>query len=100
MVVSLPAPWVKKYGLKKGEEIDLEERGRTLSIGTNKNLSIKKTILDVRSIKISGRRIMAALYKRGYDEIDILYDKLEELKEVKKALSLEAMNFEIVKQTK
>lgn len=100
MVVSLPSSWVKKYGLKKGEEIDLEERDRTLSISTDKNLSIKKTTLDVRPIKVSGRRIMAALYKRGYDEIDVIFDKPQELEEIKKALSLEAMNFEIVTQTK
>lgn len=100
MVVSLPAEWVKKYGLKKGEEVNLEERDRTLAISTDKNLSIKKTTLDVRPLKISGRRVMAALYKRGYDEIEVLYDKPQELEEIKKALSLEAMNFEIIKQTK
>lgn len=100
MVVSLPSNWVKKYGLKKGEEVDLEERDRTLAISTDKNLSVRKTTLDVRLLKISGRRVMAALYKRGYDEIEVLYDKPQELEEIKKALSLEAMNFEIIKQTK
>lgn len=100
LVVSLPSEWVKKYGLKKGEEIDLEEKGETLSISTYKNMSIKKTRLDVRPLKISGRRVMAALYKRGYDEIEVLYDKPKELEEIKKALNLEAMNFEIIEQTK
>lgn len=100
IVVSLPSPWVKKYGLKKSDEVDLEEKGRALLISMNKNLDIKKIVLDARSFKISGRRIMAALYKKGYDEIDVLYDKPQELEEIKKALSLEAANFEIVKQTK
>jgi len=100
IVVSLPASWVKKYGLKKGEEIELEERGNTLSINTEKSLSVKKTSLDLRSIKVSGQRIMAALYKRGYDEIDVVYDDIKQLEEVKKALSLEAKDFEIIQQSK
>ena len=100
IVVSLPSEWVKKYGLKKGDEIDLEERDRSLLINTSKNISIKKTVLDVRPLKVSGRRVMAALYKRGYDEIEVLYDKPQQLDEIKKALNLEAMNFEIVEQTK
>ena len=100
LVISLPSPWVKKYGLKKGDEIDLDERDRNLMISTDKDFSIRTATLDVRSIKISGRRVMAALYKRGYDKIEVIYSKPSELVEIKKALNLEAMDFEIIEQTK
>ena len=41
IVVSLPAKWVRQQGIKKGDEIDVEERGKELVIG-NKMPNKKK----------------------------------------------------------
>lgn len=99
MVISLPASWIKKYGIKKGDEMEVEEKGNNVIVNIGKSLAIDKTVLDIKDFGILGRRVMAALYKKGYDEIQILYEKPKDLIEIKKAIDLEAMNFEIVQQT-
>jgi len=77
IVVSLPADWVKKYGIKKGDEIEIEEKGRELVIGAKKvrkeggKIEIDITGLNEKVIEW----LISALYKRGYDEIILRYDK-------------------------
>lgn len=99
MVVSLPADWVKRFNIKKGEEIDLIESGSKLIVGTGKSLQEEKI-----KIKISGpskliRRYIGNLYKKGYDEIDVRFDDMTVLKEIEKHLEL-FVGFEIVEHGK
>lgn len=99
MVVSLPADWVKRFNIKKGEEIDLIESSSKLIIGTEKALQEEKI-----KIKISGpskliRRYIGNLYKKGYDEIDVRFDDTAVLKEIEKHLEL-FVGFEIVEHGK
>ena len=39
-IVSLPAPWIKRYGIKKGTELDVEESGSSIIISTKSGVSI------------------------------------------------------------
>ena len=32
LVISMPSKWVKEQGIKKGDEIDVEEKGKRLMI--------------------------------------------------------------------
>lgn len=95
MVISLPAEWVKRFNIKKGEEIDLVESGSKLIIGTEKSLQEEKI-----KIKVSGpskliRRYIGNLYKKGYDEIEVRFDDITVLKEIEKHLEL-FIGFEII----
>ncbi len=76
-VVSLPLKWVKSHGVKKKEEVEVTEEGSKISISLSdvKEPQLMKASIDVRGM---GRRIaewsIAAVYKRGFDEIKVYYE--------------------------
>lgn len=101
MVVSLPADWVKKYGVKKGDEIELVESGQKVVISTTKQgetsskAQIDASELNERALEWT----LAALHKSGYDEIIISYKKPETLKVINKYLKTFLMGFVIMSHT-
>lgn len=100
MVVSLPSAWVKKYGLKKGEEIDLSEEGNVLSIKTGKGVKPSgRPKININEVGTSlSLRILAGLYKSGYDEFELLFDNPKILSDIEKNLK-DLIGLEIVSQT-
>ena len=38
MTISLPAPWIKKFGLKEGDELNIEEKGKLIEITTERSI--------------------------------------------------------------
>lgn len=100
LTVSLPSKWTKRYNLKKGDEITVEEAGASLTITTQGEPQAQKTTLDVRHLAPLTRRAFDAIYKKGYDEVELTYEKPEELKDVESAINLEAKTFEIVSLAK
>ena len=49
MMVSLPSKWIKKFGLKKGDEIDLEEKGSIINIYPELKKERNKIIIEINS---------------------------------------------------
>lgn len=47
LMVSLPSKWAKKYGINKGDEVDIEEKGTILEILAQKNPVGKDIFLDI-----------------------------------------------------
>ncbi|MBN2423068.1 phosphate uptake regulator PhoU [Candidatus Woesearchaeota archaeon] len=74
LVVSLPSKFVKKYNIKKGDEVDIEEHEKKLVIYTEKDFKTKKIEIDVsgldRSSLVYSIRIA---YKTGFDEIHVKF---------------------------
>ncbi len=97
-MVSLPAKWVRQQGLKKGEELDLEESGSFLTIGTRKRIEMRKTRINLADYGKLGSRAIGALYKQGLDEIEIIFTTPDDIDMVNKNLN-EFIGFEIVHQT-
>ncbi|MBL7050998.1 phosphate uptake regulator PhoU [Candidatus Woesearchaeota archaeon] len=100
MTITLPKSWVDKYGLKPGDEIDVEERGRMLSIGTNKEIKERTTILDTR--KLNNRTIrwaLSSLHKSGYDSIEVLFDDSNVMDIVNELVKNLFMGFAVVEQS-
>ncbi len=74
-VVSLPITWVRKYNIKKGDEIELEEDGNNIMLRPA-NLEQKPKIISIDASGFSERPFryaMSALHKLGYDEITLLH---------------------------
>ena len=99
LTVSLPSEFVKKQGLKKGQEIEVEEEGSELVIRTKKKIELEKKVLKAEEIKLIARRYINALNRKGIDEIEISYENEKDLEEVKKALKKELSTYEIVKKS-
>lgn len=101
MVVSLPSNWVKKYGLKKGEEIDLEEQGKRVIISTSNEYDIEKVKVDLKgATERVIRWTLSALHKSGFDEIIIDHDKKENVKVIEELIKDLFTGFTIMEQTK
>ena len=73
-MISLPRKWAKKYGLKKGDEVELSERGKELLLSTEKAIEEEATttVKIEDAAKFMGRLVHAP-YRFGYNEVEIKY---------------------------
>ena len=75
-LISLPRKWSQKYGVKKGDGLEIEENGSKLLIGPEKVIEQKKIEIDVTGLdRTSILYTVLALYKIGYDEINITFNE-------------------------
>ena len=99
-VVSLPSGFVKKYGLKKGEEIEVEERGANLLISPNKETAVKKVTVDLQNINERVLRwLLASLHKSGHDEIELIYANPRTVRVIQELIKDLFTGFAIMEQT-
>lgn len=98
-MISLPNKWVKEWGIKKGDELELEEKGSTIKVKTEKDKKIDRVHINTTNKK---ERVMrwelSALHKKGHDEIDIWHGP-EQSKIIKQLLRDLYTGFEIVERT-
>ena len=74
-VISLPSKWVKKYGIKKGDEVELQEANDNLIINTTSELATRKTTIDITGFntRLIWHAIVSA-YVKGDEEIEIHFN--------------------------
>ncbi len=99
IVVSLPAKWVKEHGVKKGDEIEVEETNGKLMISSEKIFHENKKIIQIDQYGALKRRIILSYYLRGIDELELQFIKPEYIKDVKNKITNNLIGFEIIKQT-
>lgn len=102
LVVSLPSKWAKKYAIKKGDEIEVNESSDGLTIKTvgysrSERVTFDATKLSASAIK---RWALSSLHKKGYDEIEILYQGEDSLKSIHEAVKEILMGFVVMEQSK
>lgn len=77
-LISLPRQWCKRFNLKKGEELNLLEKGNTIIINTNKKQKRKKIEINITKLDRSSIIYFTqSVYRLGYDEIEFTFDKQE-----------------------
>ncbi|MBW2969121.1 AbrB/MazE/SpoVT family DNA-binding domain-containing protein [Candidatus Woesearchaeota archaeon] len=74
-LVSLPRTWAKEHNIKKGDELELNIQKNKIIISTEKEseqetIDVNVTNLDRSSLMF----LIRALYKKGYDEINLRFD--------------------------
>ncbi len=100
ITITLPKFWVDKYGLKPGDEINVEERGRELSIGTEKEESGRITTLDAKQLNERTLRwALSSLHKSGYDSIEVLFEDFKVMDIVNELVKNLFMGFAVVEQS-
>ena len=98
-MISLPTKWIKENKLDKGDEINLEEKGDSLTISLNPETKIKETEVTIHSSTESAMRtILTNVYRAGYDKVKVNVQNNEELKIVEKLVSRQLLGFEIIKK--
>ena len=101
LMVSLPIKWVKKYNIKKGEELEVSENGRKLIISTESQIertAVEVNLLDNNPIYMY--RIVSYAYLNGYDEIKINFTHFKQLEIIQKSVEKFFLGFEIIEQKK
>ena len=98
LTISLPAKWVNKFHILKGDEVEVTERGRSIIISQKKALTFPKTVIEVADLPNYCRRAVTALYRDGATEIELDYTNQEYIGEIQEILSDQVIGFEIVKQ--
>ncbi len=102
LVVSLPSKWARNNGVKKGFEINVEERGKQIVFSTESDYDVEKIEVDISDLnsEVTRRWLLASLHKSGYDEIIITYKDPSLLKTIQDAVAEMFIGFAIVEQTK
>ena len=97
MMVSLPAKWVKKLNIQKGEELEILETdlGLLLSPTSTPESQTLKIDVNATGFDIFLQRFLFVLYQNGYDEIRIKYDNPEFLRKIvtEQFVGLEIVNY-------
>ena len=100
-VISLPAKWVKDYNIKKGDELEVSEEKDKLKISKDGLKTELKTEINLTGYSDDiTRRIIGALYKKGYDEVKAHYDDTKQLNIIQKAADSGLIGFEIISNAK
>jgi phosphate uptake regulator len=95
LTVTLPYSWVKKYDLKKGDELSCEINGSKIEFSTGSDVQINRKEVDVTEFGLFTRNNLTHLYEVGYDEVVIRLHGERSLGEIKKRIG-ELIGFEII----
>lgn len=95
LAISLPTKWVKKFGVKKGQELDVEDQGNRLIIGTKSVSEKDSSVLDIKKLGSISPKIMGMLYKAGYNQIKVIYNENNKITYKGKTMS----ELELIKDT-
>ncbi|MDP3728317.1 MAG: AbrB/MazE/SpoVT family DNA-binding domain-containing protein [bacterium] len=99
-VLSLPAAWIKKYQIQKGEELDLEEKDNAIIVRTDNKPFGKELDIDFSVLDLMLNRGLGAIYKAGYTKAKIHFQTKEQLQKIEETLQRTLIGFEITKQEK
>lgn len=75
-LISLPRKWSLQFGIKKGDELEVEEKGNKLEISTEKSQQLNEISLDVSELdRTSTMFYIRSAYRKGFDTIKINFNK-------------------------
>jgi len=97
MMISLPAKWIKQFGLGKGDEIDLETSEDSIVISPETKKEVKKEIritLDEENKK-DLRNLLTHIYRKGFEKITITKIDINILNKIRKITDQLLFGFEI-----
>ncbi len=101
LLVSLPKKWTEKHNIKKGDEIDVEEKGSVLAIASTSKNKEQKTSIDLRNVeKRTVVYILSGLHRKGFDEIEVAYNQESTLEVIHNLIREVFVGFMIVHQEK
>jgi hypothetical protein len=73
-LISLPRKWCIEHGIKKGNELEVEEQGNRIVVLTENDTDIGSVEVDITDLdRTSIVFLIRGLYKKGYDEIKLVF---------------------------
>lgn len=99
MTISLPATWIKKFNLKEGDELEINESGNNLELSASQSEDEEqKAILTPEEVGYFSKNDLTHYYMLGYDEVVIHFKDPNILKDIKDRVP-ECIGYEIIDQT-
>lgn len=99
LMVSLPTRWAKKYGVGKGDVVEVEEIERCLKISTDNVIESGPAELDTKDLNIRHvQKYLHAMYQMGHDEIRIMFEDPKMIPEMQAYISSVMIGYEVVDQ--
>ncbi len=99
-VISLPSKWVQRYGICKGDELDVEEKEDHLLIRSKKSASPENVVVDVSGLgERAIRHVLSGLHRYGYDELIVVYNDAKTLEVVNDLVKNTFIGFAVVEQS-
>ena len=95
-LISLPRKWTLKYGIKKGDELEVEEKGARIVVTPDKKVLTKELTADVSGLTpdLAGKFVSRA-YQKGYDRLKLKFDNPEIMIAIQSKIP-ELMGYEIM----
>lgn len=101
LTITLPKEWTRKVELRNGDYINIEDKDSGLLVTKEgKEKEPQKTSIDISNTAIFLDRLLNAIYKKGYDEVELYSDNPSVLNRVEKSLNNFTIGFDIVRQSK
>lgn len=70
LTITLPKEWTRRFGVKAGDEVALEEKGNAFLVHTGKSLSVSRIDVDITGMDGSSIiLLLRGLYRKGYDNV-------------------------------
>ncbi len=71
----MPRKWSQRYNIQKGDELDVEEQGNKIFVGTEKSQESGNIEVDITGLdRDSFMFLIRILYIKGYDEIKLIFN--------------------------
>jgi len=100
LTISLPSKWARKYDIKKGNELEMDERGNIIILSTTSDTRTPKRLeIEIKRNEDFLKRFICGPYWRGYDEIYIKFEDKEVINSIQDNVN-NLLGFEIIKQGK
>lgn len=97
-LISLPRKWAQLHNIKKGDELEITEEGKSLKVSTDRGLELEKANIKIKNPAHFMKRSISSLYKLGYDEIEVSFDDAKVIDLIQSEIT-ELLGFEIVNQS-
>ena len=99
LTLSLPSGWAKKWGIKKGAELEVEEFGKELRIKADKiPTTNEKKELALGNLNRAGKSYLTSAYRQGFDEISLSYDDPNFYLVIQKLVANDLIGFEVTER--
>jgi phosphate uptake regulator len=98
LIISLPSNWIKKNDVSKGDELEVKEEGKTLTVSKDEILQDSSITKDVSNFDpLLVNTFLVRAYQKGYDKINLIHNNVEVLKKIQ-TKTLELIGYEIIEQ--
>jgi len=97
-LVSLPKPWIDKHKIKKGDELELVIDNNKIIVNATGEDTPEIIKIDSTGTSLFVFRFLAAIYKSGYDEVNLVVSPKTSLRDLSRQINAMLPGYEIVDQ--